>query len=346
MANEQGLVAAKPNFLEELARKLFKRNCTFTDYSGKIGYLAYPPRNGYSDKQKQEIRGLEITGVETIDDKSTPLDDLRHLKYLTRLVLGEGVKGISRNAIPTTVDEIVLSDSVKNIPEGFVSNGCYKSISGPGFFINAEFSQFNNSFFIDEFGRVNFTRSNRLSSGQRDNMEKHGRDVAKECEDAKTYSTTSLIHHSSKGFNTKTLYIYEKSKSGSDASIHAVIDDYPMDESHKSERLSDDKLIGIFVNGVEELDLEDLAKYPDLKTIVIGKSVARVRNVRDDLSSPDIDRHGNKVFGDETITGKKQSVTLLSNETVPLTRMDRPASPSIEDPVVKRGQEAGDDFEI
>ena len=44
-----------------------------------------------------------------------------------------------------TVDEIVLSNSVKNIPEGFVSNGCYKSISGPGFFINAEFSQFNNS---------------------------------------------------------------------------------------------------------------------------------------------------------------------------------------------------------
>ena len=87
MANEQGLVATKPNFLEELARKLFKRNCTFTDYSGKIGYLAYPPRNGYSDKQKQEIRGLEITGVETIDDKSTPLDDLRHLNSCDLRVL-------------------------------------------------------------------------------------------------------------------------------------------------------------------------------------------------------------------------------------------------------------------
>ena len=347
MSEEQSLVAAKPNFFEEISKKLFKKNCTFTDYAGRIGYLLYPPRHGFSDKQKQEIRSLEITGVETIDDKSTPLDDLRHLKYLDRLVLGEGVRGISRNAIPTSVDEVILSDSVKNIPEGFVLNGCYKKVTGPDFFINAEFSQYNNSFFLDEFGRINFTRASRLSLGQIDHLERHGRNVEKEAESARTNATASILHHSSKGKKSKTIYVYKSTKSTTDASIHVVVDEYPMPEKHRTERLSDDKLIGILINGKEEIDLEDLSQYPELETIIVGKDVKRVRSIRDDINSGETDRHGNKVFAEETIGGKKQTVTLLSPETIPLTRMDTPvSSPSQNQKTTGKDTKSTDDLEI
>ena len=342
MTNETGLIPSsnKANLFAELGRNLFHRNCRYVDYNGKIGYLAYPPKKGFSPKQCEEIRSLEISGVETIDDKTDPKDDLRHLRFLEKLTLGDSVKTISRYSIPTTVSTIVLPEGI-SIPESHVAMGSYTKISMPGVTFDSKYANYSNSFFTDEFGRLHFTKSSHLSSNEVDVIDRSGKNLQESVSALRNTSAESLLHHSSKYSCDKTIYVYAKSiNSNKNYSIHAVADTFPMPEEHKTE-LSDDTLIAIMVNETQELDLTTLETYPNLQTIYVGKSVDKVTGVKEEYTGG-TDGRGHKQILDLSKSGKKQSIILLSNNTVPIaTPKTKTSEPTIEqsEQIIENGKD-------
>ena len=334
MADENALIK-QPKIIS-LLRNIGKArfNCKYTDSKGKIGYLSYPPKKGFTPRQCEEIVSLEISGVETIDDKTDPKDDLRHLKHLKKLTLGEGVKTISRNSIPTSLSEIILAEGV-SIPESFVSMGSITKVSAPGVTFDSQYANYNNTFFTDKFGRLHFTRSNHLSMGEIGVIDRSGKNLEDSAAALRKTSAESLLHHSSKHPNDKTLYVYAKSiSSGRNYSIHAVADTFPMPEEHKTE-LSDENLIGIMVNGVPEFDVTSLDLYPNLQTVYVGKSVDKVTGVRDPYNGG-TDGRGHRQLLELSKAGKQQSIVLLSENTVPITA---PKAKS-EEPVIEQTEQS------
>lgn len=317
MENNSALIESKPNLWTQFKKNFLGHNATYVDFQGKVGTLRYPQTKPYSDRLCSDIRELTITNVETIDDKSNPHDDLRHFKYLSKLTLGQGVKGISRNAIPTSVEELTISSDFTSLPEGFVSQGMLHKVSGPDFTINTQIASNNTTIHIDEFGRLNFTRLNHVSLGQSDYIASHRQDIGKQTEIARNNSAESLLHHSSQFPNSKTIYVYGKSiTSDRDYSVQAVVDTFPMPKEHKS-AMPDENLIGIFINGVTSLDTSDLSKYPNLTTVFLGKDIEKITGITDSLDDKK-DNRGHSKLEEKTVSGKKQSLIFLSTKTLPI----------------------------
>lgn len=315
MANDNALINStkKPNFFKKLNKKLFKKNCTYIDYKGNIGYIKYPPKKGFDIDLFNDIRYLEIENVEIIDDKTDPKDDLRHLRFLEKITLGKGVKGVSKYSIPTTVNEIVLSDDVVNIPEGYVANGSITKVSTSEYTFDSQYANFNNSFFIDEFKRVNFTRTNHLSIAELNTMDKHDVDLEKATTNLRNTCTESLLHHSGKHPTNKSFYVYAKSLDTTrNYSIIAVADTYPMPEEHKK-NLSDENLVGIMINDADSIDLSELNKYPHLQTVYLGKSVEKLTGTTNPFDGK-VDNRGHKQLLEFSKTGKQQSIIMLSDK--------------------------------
>ena len=315
MTNDKDLVPEKASVLKELMKTLLRQNCKYMDSEGNVNYFRYPSKKGFTAKQHDEIRTLEITNVETIDNQDTPLDDLRNLRYLEKLILGDGVKGINKYAIPTTVTELVLSDSVTNIPEGYVAQGSIKRISGNGYSVDVPFAHYNSTFHIDEFGRLNISTYNHISSAQYDAIEKRGTPVKEAVQSMRNAKVASLFSHTEKHSNTKTIYVYAHDiDSARDYSIITVVDDYPMDSTHKT-KLPDSDLIAILINGVDEVDLDELPICPNLQTIYIGREVKKVKGISGDVSNPYLDTYEHKYYTEKTTSGKERTILFTSKKT-------------------------------
>lgn len=307
----------KLSFFDRL-RKLMKRTSVTVDSNGKVNYISYPPRNGFSDKQKKNIETIEVNDVLILgDDRDRSLLELENLKTL---VLGRGIIGVAEGAVPTTgLEELVVSDQARQIPLGAISRSSIRRVRGNGFDISTDAKAPTNIFFdLDE--RIHFMQGERLSLGQLDWMDGQGKDAAKESEDTMYYLAESLINKSSQNKNDNSIFIYSETLGSERASsIHAVADTFPM-PSGRDEKIDDDKLIGIFVTGVDEVDLGSLAQYPNLKHITIGKDVRRVtatpelqdRNVEDDKLAQKMQKN---------INGKEQIITMMSNSTVMMMPM-------------------------
>ena len=82
----------KLSFFDRL-RKLMRRTSVTVDANGKVSYISYPPRNGFSDKQKKSIETIEVNDVLILgDDRDRSLLELENLKTL---VLGRGVIAVA-----------------------------------------------------------------------------------------------------------------------------------------------------------------------------------------------------------------------------------------------------------
>ena len=52
----------KLSFFDRL-RKLMKRTSVTVDSNGKVSYISYPPRNGFSDKQKNKGNRQDVAEI-------------------------------------------------------------------------------------------------------------------------------------------------------------------------------------------------------------------------------------------------------------------------------------------
>lgn len=308
----------KLSFFDKL-RKLMKRTSVAVDSKGKVSYISYPPRNGFSDKQKKNIETLEVNDVLILgDDRDRSLLELENLKTL---VLGRGVIAVAEGAVPTTgLEELVVSDQAKQIPVGAISRTSIKRVRGNGFDISTTSKNTKTDIFFDQDERIHFLESASFSLGQLDHMDGRGVDSVLEAEAAARSLSKQILKSSSQRENENSIYVYSETL-GRDRvySVHAIADTFPM-PSNRGEKIDDDKLIGIYLTGKEEVDLEALTHYPNLRQIVVGKDVKRVSG------TPDLKENGiteDKIPQRTQMSknGKEQIVTIMSDETVVLGRI-------------------------
>ena len=316
MAKENALAHVRPSFVNNFRINVLGHNCSYVDFDGKVGTLKYPPTKQYSPRFAQKIQELHITNVPTIDDKSTPIDDLRHFKYLRRLTLGKGVTGISMNSIPASVEELTLSQDVTSIPEGYLGNGSLHVVSGPGYKIDTGTTDTNDHFYLDEFQRLIVKKQHSLGIGRESHINSSGRSIGDFSEYVKLNMAESIIRHSNEFPNSKSLYFYAESmEANPNASIKIVVDSYPMAEKRKK-GLQDDHLIALLVVDEKNLDVEKLnATYPNLRRIFVADSVKQVTNLEQSAEQSPYS------YEQELPNGKKQQLILLSDKTVPVKKV-------------------------
>ena len=79
------------------------------------------------------------------------------------------------------------------------------------------------------------------------------------------------------------MFIYSES-SGIDLSysINVLLDHYPLSALRMCNE-SDENLISLYISGVDEIDLENLSKYPNLRNVIIASNVKRIYGKLDDV---------------------------------------------------------------
>ncbi|MBR3613919.1 MAG: hypothetical protein IKL55_01935 [Clostridia bacterium] len=331
----------KLSFFDRL-RKLMKRTSVAVDSNGKVSYISYPPRNGFTDKQKKNIETLEVNDVLILgDDRDRALLELENLKTL---VLGRGVIAVAEGAVPTTgLEELVISDQAKQIPVGAISRTSIKRVRGNGFDISTTSKNTQTDIFFDQDERIHFLESASFSFGQLDNMDGRGVDSVLEAEAAARSLSKQILKSSSQRENKNSIYVYSETL-GRDRvySVHAVADTFPM-PSNRGEKIDDDKLIGIYLTGVEDIDLSTLAQYPNLTQIVVGKDVKRITGT--------VDTKENGIVEDKipqrtqmSKSGKEQTITVMSGDTIVLNPVKQTQTVhQRENEQVKDAQEREDD---
>lgn len=221
----------------------------------------------------------------------------------------------------------MVSDQAKQIPIGAISRTSIKRVRGNGFDISTTSKNTQTDIFFDQDERLHFLESASFSLGQLDYMDGRGVDSVLEAEAAARSLSKQILKSSSQNKNENSIYVYSETL-GRDRvySVHAIADTYPMPSS-RVEKIDDDKLIGIFITGKEEVDLGTLAQYPNLRQIVIGKDVRRV------IGTPDLEETGvveDKVpqRSQKARNGKEQIVTIMGNDTAILgTVAQTPVAP-------------------
>lgn len=329
----------KLSFFDRL-RKLMKKTSVTVDSNGKVSYISYPPRNGFSDKQKKNIQTIEVNDVLILgDDRDSSLLELENLKTL---VLGRGVVAVAEGAVPTKgLEELVISDQARQIPMGAISGTSIKRVRGNGFDISTDRQALTNIFF-DSDERIHFMQGERLSFSQLDSLEENGKDAVQEAEKNMYSLAKSLIESSSKNNNANSIYVCSETIGSERASsIDAVMDAFPMPSS-RNEKIADDKLVGLYITGVDEVDLGTLSQYPNLKFITLGKNVRRV------ITTPSYEEQTledkSVIRFQKNINGKEQVISLLSDSTSMMMPISKtPVVPVYEKEKVKEQEKTLDE---
>lgn len=316
----------KPTFMEKIMGML-NRTSKLVDASGKVSYIAYPLKKDFSKKQKENTETLIINDVTIFGE----VRDYRHqnLKNAKKLILGEGVLGVATSSLVNSqFEEIELSEDVTMIPEGAIEDSNVRRIYGPNFDISTDAGNIRTSFHIDEDGRPHFIECGYYSKGQESYKLSRGEKMSEETRFAALALAKRMLFSTSKRENAKSLFVYAP-RLGSDVDyhVHGIMDQFPMPED-SFKRIPDDKLIGILVNGVEELDLEKLKQYPNLMRIVVGKDVKRVIKAKDTEDSVVLDQdkktvklkeEGKQVYEQKNANGISQRILFASDTTLILT---------------------------
>ena len=273
------------------------------------------------------------------DDRDSSLLELENLKTL---VLGRGVIAVAEGAVPTKgLEEIVFSDQARQIPMGAISGTSIKRVRGNGFDISTDKQALTNVFF-DSDERIHFMQGERLSFSQLDLLEENGKDASQESEKNMHFLAESLIKSSSKNNNANSIYVYSETIGSERASsIDAVMDAFPMPSS-RNEKLDDNKLVGLYITGVDEVDLGELSQYPNLKFITLGKNVRRV------ITTPSFEEQtlDDKIVKrvQKNINGKEQVITVMSDSTAMMKPVSKtPVVPVIEKEKVKMPEKTLDE---
>lgn len=310
---EKSLAQVKPSFWTQFKRNFLGHNCTYVDINGRVGTLKYPPRFGYPDTLCKDIRELEITNAETIDEESNPKDDLRVFKYLTKLTLGKGVKKLTYNAIPSSVEHLTISDDLE-LPKNSFKINTLKQLTGPNFDINLGYNSHYKNIYRDEYGRINIEDNASYSNAASSHVENsHKKPLSEISKDNRLRAAAHILTNVEKSQTSGAIYIYANPNSNDkDYSTHIIVDTYPLPEDHKN--FPEDHLIGIFINDISDIDLRDFDKYPNLSRISVGKQVDTVRNIDEftELCKPTED---GRVSIYDSVKAKKYTVSLASPKT-------------------------------
>lgn len=304
----------KLSFFDKL-RKMIKKTSIAIDSKGKLSYISYPPRKGFTNKQKKEIETLEVNDISILGDGRDRA--LLELEGLKTLVLGRGIIAVTEGAIPTTgLEELVVSDQARQIPIGAISRSSIKRVRGTGFDISTTSKNTVTDIFWDQDERLHFLESAVLPLVQFN--DENGKNELLESKMAIHSLSKQILKSSSKGKNENSIYVYSETLGNERVcSVHAIADVFPMPNS-RVYKIDDEKLIGIYITGTEEIDLSALTQYSNLKQIVVGKDVKRVICTSDlNETNNIVDKIPQRI--QKSQNGNEQIVTIMSDNTTVLS---------------------------
>lgn len=339
-------VDKNPSFMEKIM-KMLNRTSQIIDSNGRVTHITYPLKKDFSKKQKESAETLIINDVTIFGEVSD--NRYQNLTNLKKLVLGEGVLGVATDALyGARFEELVLSEDVTMIPEGAIRDSKIKRVTSPKFDISTDATNVRTDIYTDEDDRLHFIERGRFSIGEEDFKLRKGENMTEETRAAAIALTKKILFSTSKRDNTKTIFVYAPNLgSDIDYSVHAIADDFPMPED-SLKRIPDEKLIGILVNGVEELDLNALKQYTNLTRIVVGKDVKRVVKAKDTDEATCLDpdskkvklvEDGKQVYEQKTSTGTLQTISLASDTTLIMSAQQSRGEVEPEKPLARAAEE-------
>lgn len=339
-------VNKQPSFMERIM-KMLNRTSQVIDSNGKVTHITYPLKKDFSKKQKESTETLVINDVTIFGE----VRDYRFLNLpnLKKLVLGEGVLGVALDALyGAKFEELELSEDVTMIPEGAIRDSKIKRITSPKFDISTDAGKVTTDIYIDEDDRLHFIENAKYSMGQEEYKLRRREIMSEETRAAALSLAKKILFSTSKRDNKKSVFVYApRLGSEIDYSVHAILDDFPMPET-SMKRIPDEGLIGILVNGVEELDLEDLKQYPNLTRIVVGKDVKRVIKAKDTDETTRLDpdkkkvklvEDGKQVYEQKNSAGVIQTISLASDTTLVMSTQQLRVDVEPERPLAKAAEE-------
>lgn len=327
-------VDKKPSFMERIM-KMLNRTSQLIDANGNVKYISYPPKKGFSKKQINTAETLVVNDVLIFGENGDK--SFRQLVNLKKLVLGSGVLGIADGALTySTIRELELSEDVKMIPEGAIEKSSIKKVTSPNFNLSTSTKNTTTDIYIDQDDRLHFLENAHVSLGQEDYILSHGKNLALETAAAAKSLAKQLLKSTSKQENTNSIFVYaEGLGTETDYSIHTITDEYPIKDTSLSE-ISDDKLVGILTNGVEEVSLESLSKYPNLSSIVVGKGVKRVVKGNTTEIASYKDEESKDVLEQRNPNGALQTISFTSSNTLVMSAPTIPNSGEVPQKVAEK----------
>lgn len=273
----------KKSFAEKI-RTFFGRTSLYTYVLSKPKYMAFPPKRGFS---KKEFDYLSSVCIHTPITENVGISS-NQFKVLSSVRISDDVSSISDHTFESlNLEELIIDSSETYFSKKTFDQTDVKRIK----YENNKFSLGESTFllseiFKDEDHRLNFSIHGRFSSIQelannQDNM------VLNKVQD----DLVSLLVENSTINEANSMFIYnEKSESELSYSLNILLDHYPLSDLRMCNQ-SDDALIALYVSGVDEIDLENLSKYPSLRTIYIAPNVKRVYGQLDNVN-----HMGNKIM--------------------------------------------------
>ena len=262
----------KKSFAEKL-RTFFGKTSLYTYVLSKPKYMAFPPKRGFSKKEYDYLSSIFI---------HTPITEnvgisSNQFKVLSSIRISDDVSSISDHTFESLNLEDLIIDSSETYfsKKSFDQTDVKKLRYESNKFSLGENSSLLSDIFKDEDHRLNFSIHGRFNSVQ----ELTDISLLNSIQDNLAYS---LIDNSSID-ESNSMFIYDNSSKGDlSYSIKIILDHYPLSDL-RMDHEPDENLIALYVSGVDEIDLENLSKYTNVRNIFIAPNVKRVYGLLSDV---------------------------------------------------------------
>ncbi len=266
-SNDELSTVQNENAFLKFVRSITGRTNLFKYRDGSIKHRAYPPNTNDS-----EIEAI-VFHMSNIPDKDPSVS----LPNLKEVYIPSEVKSVSEDALKDFNLNLLQIDNKKtSITNKALSRLTTKILrySGNEFMISPYLDLYDIHF--DNSGNLSFRASDSLSTGQADEIEKrsivHKKTLREFSELAQKDSIASLFEKT-KIKDSSSMVITGK-VGETYYSLNATVGDY--NDLINSEDIDPSQVIGLYVNGVDSLNLSTLSKYPALRQVYITQDVRNV----------------------------------------------------------------------
>jgi len=266
-SNDELSTVQNENAFLKFVRSITGRTNLFKYRDGSIKHRAYPPKTNDS-----EIEAI-VFHMSNIPDKAPGIS----LPNLKEVYIPSEVKSVSEDALKDfNLNLLQIDNKNTSLTSKALSRLTTKILrySGNEFMISPYLDLYNIHF--DNSGNLSFKSSDSLSLGQADEIERrsivHKKTLREFSELAQKDSIASLFEKA-KIKDSSSIIITGK-VGETYYSINATVGDY--NELINSEDIDPSQVIGLYVNGVDSLNLSTLAKFPALKQVYLTQDVRNV----------------------------------------------------------------------
>ena len=279
MEDSRKLIDYKPTskLLSFIREKTGRVNLYHYD-TGFYKFKAFPPKRGFSDNDKSSLLAIafhsSIIGDSTLNSQ---------FKALKRLYITKDVSSISEHSfgnLELDVLEFASPDTYFS-PNALGSLSTLKLVYDGNTYTNVskyKDTQRGNALTHirkDDDNRLSFEIGERLSLGEVDNFDRRNRSIS--LADYSKRAEFKAISEMLEGVDIKdgsSLFFYTRTSETS-YGAQAIVDTYPLSTMRLSNP-PDDKLVALYVNGVNEFNIDDLKRFPNVRQVFVSPTVKAV----------------------------------------------------------------------